>query len=524
MIKIEFSKFTKIVRWLIVLCCVTSAWAATKPTLGAPPSDILPPEKAFQVTVEKVTPDSVTLDFLIAPRTYLYQKAFRFTAEHDEVGTPQFPKAKSINDPFLGNTAIYREEAHISLPLSPTLTESFLLEVTYQGCHELGFCYPPQTVQLTIMPLGSSEVLNGAAPAPTVASKPFDVLTKHNGWALLAFLGFGILLSFTPCVLPMVPILSALILGEQQKHHPLKAFTLALAYVLGMASTYAALGAIVGSVGARVQAELQNPWVLISTAVLLVIFAGMLIHHKPQAFLSRLSGAFHRLSHALPQGEYIGVALMGILASLVISPCVTPPLVGALTFITMEGSVWFGSFALFLLGLGMGLPLLAVTWLGTAILPKRGPWMQRVKYILAFLLILMAGNLVWRLVPTTHEPGIFTVVTTQKGLESALLEAKKAQKPAMVDFYADWCVSCVQMDKTVFSEVDVQALLKPYALIKVDLTESTDEVQALLKTWKLFGPPAYLFFDDKGQELTSARINGEMDKGQFMDYVKHLRR
>lgn len=575
---------TKFVILMQILMMMTLAHAAT---LGAPASDILPPEQAFQVTVEEVTPDHVLLDFLIAPKTYLYEKAFRFRSDTAHVGVPTFPVSTMIEDPFMGKTAIFRQEAHIRLPIDPPMASSYLLEVTYQGCHDVGFCYPPQTVQLTIMPQGAPEPVNTSSSAATAAGKPFDVLYSHSGWALLAFLGFGILLSFTPCVLPMVPILSALILGEQQKHHPFKAFTLAAAYVIGMATTYAALGAIVGSMGARVQAEWQNPMVLGITAGLLVVFAGMLMHDKPQAMLSRLSGAFHRLSHALPRGEYIGVALMGVVASLVISPCVTPPLVGALTFITLEGNMWFGSLALFMLGLGMGLPLLAVTWLGTAILPKRGPWMQGVKHFLALLLLVMAIDLLTRFLsgafglvlygilavavgfwlkpfsrrrgmarlcqamawvslmvgvlwiiggamghddwraPLSSAPTVssleFNVVTTPEGLKQALEQARVAEKPAFVDFYADWCVSCVHADKTVFTRDDVKALLKPYVLIKVDLTESTEATKALLKEWQLFGPPAYLFFDSKGQELSAARINGEMSGEDFLAYLEHVR-
>ncbi len=579
---------------MLALCWVTTVFAAPTALFGAPPSDIMPPEKAFQVSVGKVTPESITLDFVIAPKTYLYQQAFGFISPQADMGPPVFPKAKSIKDPFLGTTNIYRQSVEITLPIEPPLTKPIEMTVTYQGCHDVGFCYPPQNQTLTIMPpLNTQPAPTANAVAPTVtgmpASMPLDVLAKQNGWALLAFMGFGILLSFTPCVLPMVPILSALILGEQQKHHPLKAFGLAASYVAGMALTYAALGALVGSLGARVQAQFQNPWVLSSTAALLVLFAGVLVHDKPQAFLSRLSGAFHQLSHALPRGEYISVALMGVLASIVISPCVTPPLVGALTFITLEGNVLFGSLALFMLGLGMGLPLLAVTWLGTAVLPKRGPWMERVKHILAVLLVMMAIDLLTRflpgsvalmmygalavgvgfwLKPFSRRRGMqrlwqalswvallmgaiwivggamgnsdwrsplrseasrmehalpYTVVKTPEALAKALIAAHVSSKPAFVDFYADWCVACVYMERTVLMDEAVQKALEPYALIQVDLTHSNDDTQTLLKTWQLFGPPAFLFFDAQGVELKAARVNGEIDRDALLAHLEHIR-
>ncbi len=577
---------------LLMFCLLwaISSYAAT-PLLGAPSSDIIPPGQAFQVHVEKVTPEAITLDFIIAPKTYLYQKAFLFTSDAVRVGAPEFPPAQSIKDPFLGQTNIYRESVAVVLPVTPPMTQPITLDVTYQGCHDVGFCYPPQTVQLSVeLP---PEASIPSVPAPTVASMPastpLDVLSSRNGWALLAFLGFGILLSFTPCVLPMIPILSALILGEQQKHHPLKAFTLAASYVAGMALTYAALGAIVGSLGARVQAQWQNPWVLSSTAALLVLFAVLLVYDKPQAFLSRFSGAFHRFSHALPQGEYISVALMGVLASVVISPCVTPPLVGALTFITVEGNILFGSLALFMLGLGMGLPLLGVTWLGTAILPKRGQWMERVKHLLALLLLVMAIDLLTRFIPEsvalllygllTMGVGVwlkpfsprkglqhlwqvvawvslvlggiwviggtmghsdwrsplkpaenssaqhalaFQVVTTPQDLVQALMKAHMAGKPAFVDFYADWCVACVHMEKTVLMNETVQGLLVPYDLIRVDLTESNKDTQMLMETWQLFGPPVFLFFNAQGQELKMARVNGEMSEESFITHLSNL--
>lgn len=592
MIRIKFGTLTTRIAWVFLawhLCAMPALGATATPMFGTPTSDILPAEQAFQVTVAEAAPDHVTLQFLIAPKTYLYQKAFRFSSDTAHVGVPIFPKAVEAQDPFLGKTAIYRHEVRIELPMAPPMTAPYTLIVAYQGCHEVGFCYPPQTAQLTIQPEGMQPPSAlPVTPEVRAGGQPFDLLSSQKGWALLAFLGFGILLSFTPCVLPMVPILSAVILGEQEKHHPLKAFTLALAYVIGMATTYAGLGALVGSMGEHARLQWQDPWVLGMTAFFLTLFAAMLLHDRPQAFLSRLSGPFHRVSHALPRGEYLGVALMGMVASLVISPCVTPPLVGALTFITLEGNMWFGSLALFMLGFGMGLPLLAVTWLGTAILPKRGAWMQGVKHLLALMLLGMAIDLLSRLLPgsvglmlygvlavcvgfwlkpfhagrglgrlwqgiawiallvgalwmvggamghddwraplrssaSVHETLPFTVVTTPAALDQALAEARDAKRPAFVDFYADWCVSCVHMERTVFTDTSVQALLTHYALIKVDLTETNADTKALMARAHVFGPPAYLFFDAQGHELTAARINGEMNSADFLAYLQQLR-
>lgn len=549
--------------------------------------DIMPAEIAFVMSVEAVSDSNIRLHWHIAEGTYLYQKQFKFDAEGARLGAVHYPEGEQHNDPYFGDVTIYRGEVTLNIPLLAVSDEGFTLNIGYQGCNDIGFCYPPQTQ--TLHKDASPEAMGPVTP--NVQTRALNVLQESPlGFALLAFLGFGFLLAFTPCVLPMIPILSALIIGEQQHHHRFRAFLLGCTYVLFMALTYALLGAIVASLGAHIQAQLQNPWVLSTTALILLLMAWVLINDKALHALMQMNQSLHHITNKLPNGQFGGVAIMGVISALVISPCVTPPLVGALTYITVSGDVVLGALALFMLAIGMGIPLVAVTWFGTAALPKRGPWMDHVKHFFSLLLILMAISLLSRFLPgyvtlglwgitaigvafwigftqaaKTHLERLwkalawlaliygtllivgasmghddwkrplaggttavkrvesslpFVTVKTEAELNAALKQAAAHGQPVMLDFYADWCTSCIVMEQTVFSDPRVAEILKPVVLLKVDVTDYNDASKGLMRYWQVFGPPALLFFSPEGQELVQYRIVGDISTSCFLAHLR----
>lgn len=516
---------------ILILCLfIPTSWA-TSPSLFQQTQNqaFLPPEQAFQASLHEATAKEVVLEFKIAPGTYLYQKEFKFTAEQAKFGAPHFPEGKIHHDPYFGEVTVYEHSALITLPFTALYSNPFTLTASYQGCNETGFCYPPQTADIKI-----------SLPAHTPLNqtdKALHLLQEAPlGWALAAFYGFGLLLAFTPCVLPMVPILSALIIGEQHKHHRLHALRLALTYVLAMATTYSILGGVVASLGAQVQAQLQHPAMLSFTALILVLMAILLFNDKALAFAARANHPIDKLWRKLHRGKTLGVFLMGMLSALIISPCVTPPLIGALTYISMTGDVKLGASALFLLACGMGTPLILVTWGGTALLPNRGPWLNYIKHAFAVLLLIMAASLMIRFIAPTwdwrqllskpsHEQVSklpFKYVHTVSELDQALAHAKKQGKPVMLDFYADWCTSCISLEHTVFSDPKIAEVLTQVVLLKADVTEYNGDTKAMMNQWKVYGPPALIFFDSHGNSMSQLRVDGLVSIHDFSERLNAL--
>jgi thiol:disulfide interchange protein DsbD len=482
---------------------------------------IAPAEEAFQVNLGKVNAQTIHLEVTIAPGTYLYQKEFTFQSEQADFKAPVFPEGKIHEDPYFGKVIVYEHKASIDLPIDAIYSNPFPLKITYQGCNDVGFCYPPQQIILTVS-LPDSTPIN-----PT--DKAMHLLQEAPlGWALLAFFGFGLLLAFTPCMLPMIPILSALIIGEQHKHHRLHALRLAMTYVLAMACTYAGLGALVASLGARVQAQLQHPAMLSFTALILVAMAILLFNDKALNYVSRINNPLDNLLRKFPAGKTLGVAAMGMISALIISPCVTPPLIGALTYISVTGNVILGATALFLLALGMGTPLLIVAWGGTALLPNRGPWLNYVKHAFAIILLIMAASLVarfaaphWDWRQEQSHLG-FTYVKSLSDLDEALTKAKTEGKPVMLDFYADWCTTCITLERSVFTDPVLSSKLAQLVLLKADVTDYNDATKALMAHWQVYGPPALLFFDAQGNLVPSARVDGLINAAALNDRLAPL--
>ncbi|MFC4260380.1 protein-disulfide reductase DsbD [Marinobacter lacisalsi] len=580
--------------------------------------DFLPVDEALPFS-STTTDTGVLLRWDTAPEHYLYRERITIAPVSDDVriSEPVFSEpGVETEDPYFGTVNVFYEpvEARVDLTL-PEGTREATLEVTYQGCAKAGLCYPPQTREVLYYASNGTQAASPSAPdtdsgaANSQASSTVSDLDSATGLAgflseqplviiALVFLALGLGLTFTPCVLPMVPIISTLV-SSHNTRSTAQALALAFSYVLGMALTYAAAGVITGLLGAsfNLQAHLQSPWVLGTFAALFVIFALAMFNvfdlRLPHAIQNRLNEASQNLSG----GRLASVFGIGALSALVVSPCVSAPLAGSLLYISTTQDAAVGGIALFSLGLGMGIPLILVAVGGRHLLPKTGSWMNVVKAFYGVMLIAVAIWLLERLVPgwlaltlwgvlaaitgvqlgafdharagwqrtwkgaglvlfawglallagalsgatdpmrplapfmaSTGSSGSTTAVTAHAGFErmadpddlrARLAEASNRGEPVILDFYADWCISCKIMEREVFSQPTAITAMEPYTLLQIDLTDNTPAQQSLLEDLGLFGPPAILFYDGKGQEAEDLRVLGEMDLDQF---VNHLNR
>ncbi len=556
--------------------------------------EFLDPAVAFKPTVKALDGQTVEVRFDIAKGYYLYRDKFRFSAG-DEItlGAPVFPKGKEKDDDNFGKVEVFYNAVSVRLPVERNSSGVLPLNlaVTSQGCADAGVCYPPQRQTLDVsLPDPSSTAPTPAAMADDGDESGQIAKTLQNAgfWANLAFFFVaGLGLSLTPCVLPMVPIISGIIAGQGQKASHARGFALSLAYVLGMALTYAVAGIAAGMTGTLISSALQNPWVLGAFAMVFVALAfsmfGFYELQLPVALQSKLSEE----SGHLQGGRGIGVFIMGALSALIVGPCVAAPLAGALLYIGQTGDAVLGGTALFVMALGMGIPLIAVGTAGGSLLPKTGAWMNGVKKAFGVLLLATAVWLVSPVVPpvvpmlawaallivsaihlhaidplpaTAHAwqrfwkgIGIILLLVGAALLLGALagsrdplqplaglrgnaiaaenrtlpfesvgslsdLNARVASssKPVMLDFYADWCVSCKEMEKITFANPAVQEKLAGYTLLRADVTANSAEDKALLARFGLFGPPGIIFFNAGGQEIEGVRVVGFQDGPAFL--------
>jgi thiol:disulfide interchange protein DsbD len=600
----SFSSLMMILRWLFVLLLSCSGF------IQAAEPELLEPEKAFAFSARVVAPDAIEVRYVIAKGYYMYRDKFRFTLEPAALGPvePRMPPGTIKKDEFFGEVAVFRDEVRIMLPLPREgQTDRVVLTAVSQGCADVGVCYVPveQKAELRLASAGTadtggdgalSRLFSGsrstsAAGAPAAQGEDMLIAELFRGetWLLIAsFFGFGLLLSFTPCVLPMVPILSGIIVGRG--HHLTRSHGLLLsgAYVLGMAITYALAGVAAGYSGALLSAALQNPWVLGSFALVFVALAlsmfGLYELQLPAALQTRLAGASSRL-HG---GHFAGVFVMGMLSALIVGPCVAAPLAGALLYISQSGDAVLGGSALFAMALGMGMPLLAVGASAGTLVPKAGPWMESVKRFFGVLLLAVAIYLVSPVIPMAVQmlawaallilsgvylraidplpphargfarlskgvgivalvAGIAYVIGALSGsrdllqplsglrsaagapaagpavafqrvasiaeLETAIANARG--KTVMLDFYADWCVSCKEMERYTFTDPGVQSRLAGMVKLQADVTVGTPDHQALLRRFRLFGPPGIVFFDPAGREIQGLRVIGFQPAAKF---------
>ena len=590
-------------------------------------AEFLDPEQAFTIRAELKNPNTVTLHWDIAKGYKLYRDQMTFRVENGnaQVPAPSLPKGITITDPATNEQiAIYHDALDIELPITKA-DGTFILNVTYQGCAEDGLCYPPITKLFKVDPANvgllsitdekgnpvastaiptDSAATQSASPASAANSSATkapssdlsiiaSTLADGNLWKIsFAFLVFGLLLSFTPCVLPMVPILSSIIVGDGVVSRR-RSFLLALAYCLGLALVYTALGVAAGLAGEGLSGALQKPWVLVTFALLLVLLSLSMFDVYQLQLPTSMQSKLGKASGGLKGGRFVGVFFMGALSALIVGPCVAAPLAGTLVYISQTHDVLLGGLALFSMAMGMSVPLLLVGLSAGSLLPKAGAWMINVKYVFGLLLIAVA---VWMVTPVLIAPAMmllwgaytilcaaflgvfekgegkatiaqrfskalgvlfliigtieivgvaaggtnpleplaslkggttssnnveekklnFTRIKTIAELDQVLLTAKQ---PAMLDFYADWCVSCKEQDKFTFHDKKVIEKLQNMTLLQVDVTANTADDLALMKRFGLFGPPGIIFFDSTGKEIPDGKVVGFLEAIPFLDHL-----
>ncbi len=560
--------------------------------------DFLPPDQAFKLSVTQGKQGQVRLNWHISQGYYLYRKQMKIEAEPPgSVQHVEFPAGTIKNDEFFGESEVYHNsvEVLVSAPDAHTLT------IGWQGCADAGLCYPPQTRRIDLteaaLPLAASDNAS-TQPIATLGDDQSlaDRLSQANlAWMLLVFFGLGLLMTFTPCVLPMVPILSSLIAGSGAS--PKRGFVLSLAFVLPMALTYAILGAAAALAGANLQAMLQNPWVLGAFGLVFVALALAMFGFYELQLPAFLRNRLDHASQGQRGGTVLGAAAMGVVSALLVGPCMTAPLAGALLYIGDTGDVVSGGLALLFMGLGMGVPLLLVGTMGAKLLPRPGTWMDRVKVLFGFILL---GTAIWfaaRVLPATLVLGLwgalllvialslltlahklttdrsrllarfpalllglwgaimvigsaagahtplqplafaarpavttqaagthdfmarFSTVKTAQQLADGIAAAGQRGQWTLVDFYADWCVSCKVIERDVFSDPRVQQVLGDMQLLRPDITANNADDLAMLRAYQAFGAPTMLLIGPDGKEHRAERIIGELSADEFLARV-----
>lgn len=563
----------------LVFCLITSS------SLRA--EDFLAPELAFKVKAQMVSANQMAVRFEIADGYYLYRDQFKFEVRGAEMGAFEIPPGKvKFDETFQKDVESYYRELTVLIPVNAQ--SDFQALIRLQGCADAGLCYPPMDL---VLPVSLAEI----APLPVPKVLPTDSVSsgeqssiaealKSGRLALIIplFVLLGLGLSLTPCVLPMVPILSYIIVGEGAGIKRSRAFFLSLSYVLGMALVYTALGVAAGLLGEGLSASLQNPWVLGAFALLMAILSlsmfGIYQLQVPVAIQTKLT----YFSEGQRNGKMVGVFLMGAVSALIVGPCVAAPLAGALVYISQTKDVMVGGTALFAMAIGMGVPLLLVGISAGSVLPRAGVWMEQIKRFFGVLMLAMAIWMVSPVIPALYQMVAWSVLLLTYGAYQLLvykgrvfskvlamlfilggaaqliglitggrdplspvahlkgnvvhvqfqrvkttteLDAILAQsrdKLVMLDFYADWCISCKEMEKLTFVEPRVKAKLDQMLLLQVDVTKNDSDDKAMLKRFGLFGPPGIIFFDRAGQEIVGKRVIGYQNAEKFLQSLQQL--
>jgi thiol:disulfide interchange protein DsbD len=555
--------------------------------------ELLEPEKAFRFSA-RALPGEVEVAFAIADGYYMYRDKFRFAASGNaavRLGNPEFPAGARHKDEFFGEVETYRRQVRIRIPAQGD--GRFDLKVVSQGCADLGVCYVPMESQATLVLAAGASLSEGpreidSRPRFSIFATDVDIARLFEGNVALVLAGFalfGVLLTFTPCVLPMIPILSAIIAGEGKDLNKWRALSLSLSYVLGMALAYAVAGVAAAYSGSLIAAALQNAWVLGAFALVFVVLALSMFGFYDLKLPGFLHHHLHSAHRRLRGGQIASVAAMGVLSAVIVSPCVAAPLAGALLYISQTRDVALGGAALFAMALGMGVPLVAVGVSEGALLPRAGAWMEGVRRFFGVLLLAVAVWIVSPVIPTMAQmlawgalfigsamflraldplppsasgwwrlwkgvgilalvAGIAFIVGALAGTGDVLrplagltgktqkaaplpwtrvaslteLEGKlKAPgRPVMLDFYADWCVSCKEMEAFTFSDPKVRSQLERMLLLQVDVTANNESDRLLLKRFSLFGPPGIVFFDAEGREIKGLRVIGYQGPDRFL--------
>ncbi|MEY4496175.1 MAG: hypothetical protein RL744_1239 [Pseudomonadota bacterium] len=534
--------------------------------LAAP--EFLPPEKAFQAEATwAVNTNDIELEIFPAKGYYIYQESlhFRMGSEPSKLASVKASIPAGIekyDETFQKKMQVYKQAFLLTLNKKAEIGKPLYLELELQGCAEAGICYPPMTLKFLLAGPGVKaapipEMLDGVA-ASSIAKKELSLMdvwrerddvnaisrfleSTPTGYLFLAFFILGLALAFTPCVLPMLPILSSVVFGTQGKKSISKgrASLLAAAYVLGMACVYALAGILMAALGGSVQRALQSPIALIGFALLLLALSGSLFGlyelRMPQSWQEKVD----QLAGRHKGGSFAGAFALGGISTLVASPCITAPLAGVLAFIAQTGSMSLGAGLLFVMALGMGLPLLFIAIEARILIPSTGMWMVWLQRTLGVLLVATAAWIASPLLQSDggkvgsnvmangqrqHQIGnaSFAVIESSAQLDQFLVQAKEQKKLVLLDFYADWCISCKEMEVNTFANPEVNQELQKFALLQADVTKNSPDNQALLKRFGLFGPPGILIFDLNSEELKDQRVIGYMPPQRFAERLKKV--
>ena len=557
----------------------------------------LPVDEAFQFSAAKSeNQENVIVNWSIAEGYYLYQEKISVKINQEETSLFDLPtfsiSPEDYNDPYFGLMKIFKKPVQAIFKASqPPLKAEDVVEIAYQGCTE-GFCYPPEVKEIKVADLPIAQVANTektSEKSTALSAQPKaeqDRLAEslfNSKYAVFGFFLLGLGLAFTPCVLPMLPLLSAIVIGQNQRPNMWRAFALSFVYVQGMALTYTLLGLIVAAIGLPFQVALQHPYVMIGLSIIFVLLAlsmfGVFTLQLPSSLQTKLS----LLSQQQKAGAFGGVFLMGMIAGLVASPCTSAPLSGALLYVAQSGDLFTGAITLYLLALGMGVPLILITLFGNKILPKSGMWMETVKKLFGFVMLALPVFLISRILPDEWTPRLwamlgtaffiwfafqmpkngtgwvfrilflvaamisvkplqtwvwgetstpsavenkavshveFKKVKSEAELQQALAENNKSL--VMLDLYADWCVACKEFEKETFSAPSVQKAFGDMLLLQVDMTKNSEENRALMTKYKVLGLPTILFFNRDGKEIEGSRINGFMPPVEFLQWIEKI--
>ena len=557
----------------------------------------LPVDDAFQFSAAKSeNQENVIVNWSIAEGYYLYQEKISVKLNQEEASSFDVPtfsiSPEDYNDPYFGLMKIFKKPVQAIFKAShPPLKAEDVVEIAYQGCTS-GFCYPPEVKEIKVADLPIAQVANTektSEKSTALSAQPKaeqDRLAEslfNSKYAVFGFFLLGLGLAFTPCVLPMLPLLSAIVIGQNQRPNMWRAFALSFVYVQGMALTYTLLGLIVAAIGLPFQVALQHPYVMIGLSIIFVLLAlsmfGLFTLQLPSSLQTKLS----LLSQQQKAGAFGGVFLMGMIAGLVASPCTSAPLSGALLYVAQSGDLFTGAITLYLLALGMGVPLILITLFGNKILPKSGMWMETVKKLFGFVMLALPVFLISRILPDEWTPRLWAMLGTaffiwfafqmpKNGtgwvfrilfLVAAMISVKplqtwvwgESQAPSavenkavshvefkkvkseaelqqalsennkslvMLDLYADWCVACKEFEKETFSDPSVQKAFGDMLLLQVDMTKNSEENRALMTKYKVLGLPTILFFNRDGKEIEGSRVNGFMPPVEFLQWIEKI--
>ncbi|EPQ8526282.1 protein-disulfide reductase DsbD [Vibrio vulnificus] len=567
-------------------------------TFGSGSNDFVPVDQAFPFNFFQQD-HRLTLDWQVKEGYYLYQQRLSFSAENVTLGDIQMEDGQPYRDEFFGDVNIYTHPLFVNIPMQDWQPGAKVI-VQYQGCAKAGFCYPPETRVIDIASFTNGDM----APATTLAQTPRQLETSttntstpqplteqdqlasglaDNWWTPLLFLALGVGLAFTPCVLPMYPILTSIVLGSG-KLSQRRALGLSLVYVQGMALTYTLLGLVVASAGLQFQAAMQHPYVLIGLSILFVTLALSMFGVYTLQLPSGVQTWLNNLSNKQQGGSSAGVFAMGAISGLVCSPCTTAPLSGALLYVAQSGDLLTGGVALYALAMGMGIPLILVAVFGNKLLPKAGGWMDRVKTLFGFVLLAAPIFLLERILPEMWSTALWSALgiaafgwlyhvknslefggwkqsavgiiavlglfasaqpalnywfadSTQQAqtsevsfikirnveeLQQQLALAKQAKRPVMLDFYADWCVACKEFEKYTFHDPAVAAQLKQFVLLQADVTRNQAQDIELLQAQQVLGLPTIDFWDAQGNPVSNARLTGFMQAAPFLEHIQRI--